>query len=91
MFSPRRAKMRRAAVAALTSEGHEGKTYKLAGDEAYTLRNLALEISRQTRKTIPYKDISWSGLRPCPDRLWSGATSGRSPNLFQNAVGRPNG
>jgi NAD(P)H dehydrogenase (quinone) len=46
-----------AAVAVLTSGGHAGKTYELAGDEAYTLADLAAEISRQTRKPIPYKDL----------------------------------
>ncbi|HEX2988164.1 MAG TPA: SDR family oxidoreductase [Chloroflexota bacterium] len=46
-----------AAVAVLTSEGHVGKTYELAGDDAYTLSDLAAEISRQTGKTIPYKDL----------------------------------
>jgi NAD(P)H dehydrogenase (quinone) len=37
-----------AAVAALTSEGHAGRTYELAGDEAFTLKDLAAEISRQS-------------------------------------------
>ena len=46
-----------AAAVVLTGEGHEGKTYELAGDEAYTLTDLAAEISRQIRKKIPYKDI----------------------------------
>lgn len=46
-----------AAVAVLTSEGHQGKVYELAGDEAYTLSDLAAEISRQTGKDIPYKDL----------------------------------
>jgi NAD(P)H dehydrogenase (quinone) len=30
----------------------------LAGDNAYTLSELAAEISRQTGKTIPYKNLS---------------------------------
>ncbi|UOG77610.1 SDR family oxidoreductase (plasmid) [Hymenobacter tibetensis] len=47
-----------AAVAVLTSEGHAGKTYELAGDEAYTLADLAAEVSRQTGRDIPYKDLS---------------------------------
>lgn len=47
-----------AAVAVLTGEGHEGKTYELAGDDFYTLGDLAAEISRQTGKTIPYKNLS---------------------------------
>jgi NAD(P)H dehydrogenase (quinone) len=46
-----------AAVVALTSEDHAGKVYELAGDTAYTLTELAAEISRQSGKTIPYKDL----------------------------------
>ncbi|KAA3438256.1 SDR family oxidoreductase [Rufibacter hautae] len=46
-----------AAVAVLTSPGHEGKVYELAGDEAFTLQDLAAEISRQTGKDIPYKNL----------------------------------
>lgn len=46
-----------AAVAALTGQGHVGKTYELAGDQAYTLRDLAAEITRQSGKTISYKHM----------------------------------
>lgn len=46
-----------AAVTVLTSAGHEGRTYELTGDAAYTLAELAAEISRQTGKDIPYKDL----------------------------------
>ena len=46
-----------AAVAVLTGSGHEGRTYELAGDLAYTLADLAAEISRQTGKDIPYRDL----------------------------------
>ncbi|GAA4302956.1 SDR family oxidoreductase [Nibribacter koreensis] len=46
-----------AAIAVLTGSGHEGKVYELAGDEAYTLNDLAAEISRQTGKDIPYKNL----------------------------------
>ena len=38
-------------------EGHDGKTYELAGDDAYTLSDFAAEISRQTGRTIPYKNM----------------------------------
>lgn len=47
-----------AAVSVLTGEGHIGKTYELAGDDAYTLSDLATEISAQTGKNIPYKNLS---------------------------------
>ncbi|PTQ09822.1 NAD(P)-dependent oxidoreductase [Sphingomonas oleivorans] len=47
-----------AAVAVLTGEGHAGKIYELAGDEPYTLAELAAEISRQTGRTIPYHNLA---------------------------------
>jgi NAD(P)H dehydrogenase (quinone) len=46
-----------AAVAVLTGQGHEGKTYELAGDTAYTLTELAAEISTQSGKSIGYQSI----------------------------------
>lgn len=56
--SAARADFADAAVVVLTTPGHEGKTYELAGDSAYTLAELATEISRQTGKDIPYKNLS---------------------------------
>ena len=47
-----------AAAVVLASEVHENKTYELAGDEAYTLTELAAEISRQTGKTVPYNNLT---------------------------------
>jgi NAD(P)H dehydrogenase (quinone) len=41
----------------LSGEGHEGKIYELAGDTAYTLAELAAEISKQSGKNIPYKNL----------------------------------
>lgn len=55
--SATRADFAAAAVAVLTTEGHENKTYELAGDESYTLTELAAEISRQTGKDIPYNNL----------------------------------
>lgn len=55
--SAARADFADAAVAVLTTAGHEGKTYELAGDTAYTLAELAAEISRQAGKDIPYLDL----------------------------------
>lgn len=46
-----------AGAVVLTTDGHDNKTYELAGDEAYTLKDLAAEISRQTGKDIPYVDL----------------------------------
>ena len=47
-----------AAAVVLAGEGHEGKTYELAGDEAYTLTELAAEISKTSGKTIPYNNLT---------------------------------
>ena len=47
-----------AAAVVLAGEGHENKTYELAGNEAYTLTELAEEISRQTGKDIPYNNLT---------------------------------
>lgn len=44
------------AVAAST-DGHDNAVYELAGDTAYTLADLAAEVSRQTGKAIPYNDL----------------------------------
>jgi NAD(P)H dehydrogenase (quinone) len=44
-------------LAATSGSGHEGRTYELAGDEAYTLSDLAAEISRQAGKAIPYRNM----------------------------------
>lgn len=52
-----RADYAEAAAAVLAGAGHEGKTYELAGDAAWTMAELAAEISRQSGKTIPYKNL----------------------------------
>lgn len=46
-----------AAIAVLTGDNHQGKTYELAGDEAYTLSELAAEVSVQAGKVLPYKNL----------------------------------
>lgn len=55
--SAARADYAEAAAVVLTSTGHDRRTYELAGDESYTLTDLAAEISRQSGKTIPYKNL----------------------------------
>jgi len=56
--SAARADFAEAAAVVLAGEGSENKTYELAGDTAYTLAELAAEISRQTGKTIPYNNLT---------------------------------
>lgn len=47
-----------AAAVVLVQEGHIGKTYELAGDSYYTLKDLAAEISKQTGQDIPYTNLT---------------------------------
>ncbi|ARO15801.1 oxidoreductase ytfG [Ketogulonicigenium robustum] len=56
--SATRADYAAAAVAVLTTDGHIGKTYELAGDTSYTLADLAAEVARQTGKPLPYNHLS---------------------------------
>ncbi|MDF9906308.1 UNVERIFIED_ORG: NAD(P)H dehydrogenase (quinone) [Pseudomonas reinekei] len=46
-----------AAAVVLTAEGHENTTYELVGDTSWTLADLAAEISKQTGKNIPYRNL----------------------------------
>jgi len=52
-----RADYAEAAAVVLTSAAQAGKVYELAGDDAYTLADLAAEISKQTGRSIPYTNI----------------------------------
>ncbi|WP_017999828.1 NAD(P)H-binding protein [Paracoccus sp. N5] len=47
-----------AAAIVAASGSHAGRTYELAGDDAWTLADLAAEISRQSGKDIPYRNLS---------------------------------
>ncbi|PXY30983.1 SDR family oxidoreductase [Prauserella muralis] len=46
------------AVAVLTGEGHEGRTYELSGDVAWSYADLAAEISAATGTEVRYRDVS---------------------------------
>lgn len=49
-----------AAVAArvISEDGHAGKVYELAGDEAWTLSHLAKELTEQSGKNVVYQNLS---------------------------------
>jgi NAD(P)H dehydrogenase (quinone) len=53
-----RADLAEAIAVVASGPGHEGKTYELAGDAAYTMSDMAAEVSRITGRAIPYDDIS---------------------------------
>ena len=46
-----------AAAVLLSGKDQAGRTYELAGDQAYTLAELAAEVSRQTGREIAYHDL----------------------------------
>jgi NAD(P)H dehydrogenase (quinone) len=46
-----------AAAVVLTAENQAGRVYELAGDSAFTMAELAAEISRQSGKSIGYVDL----------------------------------
>lgn len=52
-----RADLAEAAAIVLTTPGHEGRVYELAGDEAFTLAELAAETARQAGKPVRYQDL----------------------------------
>ncbi len=56
--SATRADYATAAARVITSEGHEGKIYELAGDNAWTLSDLAAELSKQSGKNVVYQNLS---------------------------------
>ncbi len=53
-----RADYAEAAAATLTAQGDQaGRTYELAGDEAFTMVEFAAELSRQAGKDVVYRDL----------------------------------
>ncbi len=70
-----------AAAQALTGAVTPGSVVELAGDQAFTLADLAAELSRQTGKNIPYHDLPEADYRSAlikaglPDWLADGLAS----------------
>jgi len=47
-----------AAATVLTTEGHENKIYELAGDQSYSLPELASVVSKAAGKPVVYKNLT---------------------------------
>ena len=56
--SATRADYAAAAAKVVSEEGHAGKVYELAGDSAWTLSELAAELSKQSGKPVVYQNMS---------------------------------
>jgi uncharacterized protein YbjT (DUF2867 family) len=65
-----------AAVAVLTSVGHDGQTYDLTGREAFTLAEAAAEMSRLAGKGIVFRNETRE--EAYASRAGYGAPTGRS-------------
>jgi NAD(P)H dehydrogenase (quinone) len=80
--SAARADYAEAAAAVLTAqESQAGRIYELAGDEAFTMAELAAEISRQSEKQVIYRDL--------PEAEYKAAlVGGGLPDLFATSFAR---
>ncbi|HBL8877776.1 TPA: SDR family oxidoreductase [Enterobacter cloacae] len=56
--SATRADYAAAAAKVVSEEGHAGKVYELAGDSAWTLSELAAELSKQSGKPVVYQNMN---------------------------------
>jgi NAD(P)H dehydrogenase (quinone) len=56
--SAARADYAEAAALAMTRDAQAGRVYELAGDSAYTLAELAAEVTRQSGKKVEYRNLS---------------------------------
>ena len=56
--SATRADYAAAAARVISTDGHAGKVYELAGDESWTLSQLAAELSKQSGKNVVYQNLS---------------------------------
>ncbi|WP_049010950.1 SDR family oxidoreductase [Citrobacter koseri] len=56
--SATRADYAAAAARVISEEGHAGKVYELAGDEGWTLSQLAAELAKQNGKKVVYQNLS---------------------------------
>jgi NAD(P)H dehydrogenase (quinone) len=56
--SATRADYAAAAAKVMSEDGHAGKVYELAGDNAWTLSELAAELGKQSGKNVRYQNLS---------------------------------
>ncbi|MDC0723864.1 SDR family oxidoreductase [Phytobacter diazotrophicus] len=68
-----------AAARVISTDGHAGKVYELAGDSAWTLSELAAELSKQSGKPVVYQNLS--------EADFAGALKGVGlPDVFANLL-----
>ncbi|MBS1230389.1 MAG: NmrA family protein [Proteobacteria bacterium] len=103
--SAARADYAAAAAAVLTRADQAGKVYELAGDEAYTLGELAAQVTRQSGKTVVYQNLPQADFKaalvgaglpePIADLLAASDVGASQGGLFDDShqlsqlIGRP--
>ena len=88
--SAARADYAAAAAAVLTfRDDQSGRVYELAGDTAYTLAELAAEVSRQAGREIAYKDLPEAEFKAA--LLSAGLPSGMATLLSDSDAGAAKG
>jgi len=87
--SAARADYAEAAAAALTQDNQAGRIYELAGDEAYTLGELASEIARQSGKAVAYQDLPEDEFKAA--LLAAGLPEGLATLLAESDIGAAKG
>ena len=77
--SATRADYAAAAARVISTDGHAGKVYELAGDSVWTLSELAAELSKQSGKPVVYQNLS--------EADFAGALKGVGlPDVFANLL-----
>lgn len=103
--SATRADYAAAAAKVVSEDGHAGNVYELAGDSAWTLSELAAELSKQSGKPVAYQNLSEADFAAAlkgvglpaglADMLADSDTGASKGGLFDNSrtlsklIGRP--
>jgi NAD(P)H dehydrogenase (quinone) len=72
--------MAEAAAVVLTTAGHENKEYTIAGETAYSFREIAQMLSDVTEKEVPYTS-------PAPEEYRTALTAAGVPEFFIGMLG----
>lgn len=78
-----------AAAVVLTTPGHAGKVYELAGDEAYTLAELAAAAARASGKAVAYTNLPEADFRAA--LVGAGLPEGLAALLAESDTGASKG
>lgn len=87
--SAARADYAEAAAAVLAGNDPSGKVYELAGDTSYTLADLALELSKQSGKSVSYQNLPEADFKAA--LVGAGLPEGLATLLAESDIGASKG